>query len=100
MKPHACHTPGMPTLIRRYYRAWLDRRLDEHHSDRYFYQFVRACRRYGNVRRSGSWLRKQLESDAVFTGDEFTDRRLLEWVYLFDNLWDFCDSEKYFPDVW
>jgi hypothetical protein len=90
----------MPLIIGKYYKTWVNTYpLFAERGAPKFYRFVKACLRYGNKRRSGTWLRHFLEKDlpGKYRGQEYIEEKIQEAVSLFDHLIDY--HYTCFPDA-
>ena len=91
------HYSPMPKLIGRYFDAWIGngnaKLFGNLADDQRFYQFVKACHKYANTRRDGSWLRHHLEAKGMIP---------VAWIrkacQRFDIILAFLETP--FPDVW
>ena len=82
----------MPQLIEKYYRAWINSStLFSHPNDEQkFYQFVKACLRYGRKRRNGQWLKYFLEKDLKEKYvDDYYEEQLQNAILLFDHFMEY-----------
>lgn len=89
----------MTPLMRRYYERWLNTPtlLENPHDEDKFYQFVKACIRYGHKSRSGSWLRGFLEKDIKGLFHEDHAQYLIsKAVSIFDHIVEY--ENVAFPD--
>ncbi|MBN2308251.1 MAG: hypothetical protein JXR94_04730 [Candidatus Hydrogenedentes bacterium] len=89
----------MTPLMHKYYTHWLNTETllgNPRDADR-FYQFVKACIRYGRKRRSGSWLRSFLETDLKGRFcDDYLEQLISDAVSIFDHIAEYEDVV--FPD--
>ena len=91
----------MSPLIGKYYQATLTgpTYLNHHSDETKFYQFVKACIRYGrNSWLNGAWLRNHLERDLpnLFADHEDIEKNIRKAISLFDSLIDFHNTK--FPN--
>ena len=78
----------MPPLIEKYYKRWINSPTLFGSSDVVcFYRFVKACIRYGRIRRDGQWLRSYLEKDLPkkYENREYVEENIRKAVSLFDH---------------
>ena len=79
----------MSLLMKRYYDEWLrsPTLLENPHDQDRFYQFIKACNKYGRKHRSGSWLRSFLENDLKDRfPEDYKQQVISHAVSIFDHI--------------
>lgn len=91
----------MTPLMKKYYNRWINTPTllgNPHDEDKYF-QFIKACIKYGRMRRSGSWLRGFLEKDINRFCGEYKQNLISRAVSIFDCIVEYENIEFPVPLV-
>ena len=78
----------MSPIIKKYYNRWINSPTLFGPSDvDCFYRFVKACIRYGRIRRYGQWLRNFMEKylPKKYKNREYIEKKIRQAVSLFDH---------------